>query len=319
MNRGWQNDALGGLLMTEALAGMAAPPVVIYDPAGNVTASWGDASYVEPKGAAKAMPEGFHGCYVDQEDNIWMVGNADSVAQKYSPDGKLLLQIGEKGKCDGDVDDNSRNYFKSCGENKARNSSRTSLNSPADVWIDTDPDPATKERGNVYIADGYGNHRIVVFNAKGQFVRQFGSAGDGEGQFGKTGGGHPHCVAISHDALVYACDRPHNRILVFERTGKYIKSLAVNPVDGSVALLRTNDLVFSNDPQQTYIYTTDAGNAVVQILNRRTGAIVGTIGVGPGRQAGSLLAPHQLAVDSEGNVYIAETIGRRRVQRFLRQ
>jgi sugar lactone lactonase YvrE len=248
-----------------------------------------------------------------------MVGNADSVAQKYSPDGKLLLQIGEKGKCDGDVDENSRNYFKTCGENKGRNSSKTSLNSPADVWVDTALDPITKERGNVYIADGYGNHRVVVFNAKGQFVRQFGSAGDGEGEFGKSGGGHPHCVAIANDGLLYACDRPHNRILVFDRTGKYIKSMDVKPVDGSVAPLRTNDVVFSNDPKQTYIYTTDAGNAVVQILNRQTGAIVGTIGVGPGRQAGSLLAPHQLAVDFQGNVYIAETIGSRRVQRFLRQ
>ena len=65
----------------------------------------------------------------------------------------------------------------------------------------------TKQRGSIYIADGYGNNRIVVFDAKGNYLRQWGSAGSGPGQFSIYGGGHPHCVLISNDGLVYACDR----------------------------------------------------------------------------------------------------------------
>ena len=75
------------------------------------------------------------------------------------------------------------------------------------------------ERGSVYIADGYGNHRVVVFDAKGTYLRQWGSAGTGPGQFAPSGGGHPHCVVLGNDGLVYVCDRQGNRIEVFDKVG----------------------------------------------------------------------------------------------------
>jgi hypothetical protein len=70
-----------------------APPVVAYDPAGNVVASWGDASLLAPGGGTKVMPESLHGCFADHDDNIWIAGNADGIVQKYSHDGNLLLQM----------------------------------------------------------------------------------------------------------------------------------------------------------------------------------------------------------------------------------
>lgn len=68
---------------------MAAPPVVVYDLRGNIVRTWGDASLLKPEGATKVMPEGFHGCWVDYEDNIWILRNADGVAQKYNHDGMV--------------------------------------------------------------------------------------------------------------------------------------------------------------------------------------------------------------------------------------
>src|SRR5262249_31406283 len=144
-------------------------------------------------------------------------------------------------------------------------------------------------------------------------------AGDGPGQFAKLGGGHPHCVALSKDDFVYACDREHSRIFESDKVGNIKRTIQINPEGGMVAPERTADVVFSNDSQQTYIYTTDLGNSVIRILERRSGKIVGQIGVGPGRGTEELLTPHMLAVDSKGNVYVSSTIDSNRVQRFIKQ
>lgn len=311
-------NRVGMLGRYEGMSGMPAPEVIVYNTAGDVINSWGKRKESEPK----VLSETAHGCSIDDEDNVWLTGNADGVAQKWSHDGKtLLLQIGEKGKCDGDgsKNPNPQAKFPSCGEGIDLNSSKTLLNGPANLWVDSGPDPVTKERGSVYIADGYGNHRVVVFDRKGKYLRQWGSAGDGPGQFAKTGGGHPHCVALSKDGFVYACDRGNNRIFEFDKVGTLKRTIPINPEGGLVAPQRTADITFSKDPQQTYLYTTDLGNNVIRILDRKSGKIVGTVGVGPGRGVGELLTPHQLAVDSKGNLYVSSTIDSNRVQRFLIQ
>ena len=108
--------------------------------------AWGD---------PKLMPRSVHGCFVDNENNIWIGGNADGIVQKWTHDGKtMLLQIGRKGVCDNSDD--------KCGE-PGRNGSPTLLNEPADIAVDA-------ANGDVYIADGYGNHRVVVFDANGKFT-----------------------------------------------------------------------------------------------------------------------------------------------------
>lgn len=205
LNRAWQNSALGKMQTFEAMSGIPAPPVVAYDPEGNVVTSWGDASLLAPNGGTKVMPESRHGCFADYQDNSWIAGNSDGIVQKYSHDGKLLLQIGTKGVCDGKPPAASGAapvFFPTCSS-AGLNSSKTLLNSPADIAVDPNPDPVTRERGSVYIADGYGNHRIVVFDGAGKYLRQWGSAGSGPGQFAAEGGGHPHCVILGADGDVY--------------------------------------------------------------------------------------------------------------------
>lgn len=318
MSRGWQWSSLGKLVGWELDSGVPAPPVVVYDLQGNVLSTWGDASLLKSEGGSKVMPEGFHGCWVDYEDNIWILGNADGVAQKYNHDGsKMLLQIGTKGLCDGPPDLNPKAFFPTCGS-PGNNTSKTLLNQPSDIEVDPNPDPVTGKRGSIYIADGYGNHRMVVFDAQGKFLRQWGSRGSGPTQFADVGGGHPHCVALAKDGLVYTCDRGNNRILVFDKVGNLKKTIAVEPKGYSYTrAIRTNDIVFSNDPQQTYILTSDVPAGKVWVINRFTGEIVDSVGRF-GHYPGEHDGVHLMATDSKGNFYTTEGgfTGSRRVQKF---
>jgi hypothetical protein len=308
----------------EGMSGVLSPEVIVYNTAGDVIDSWGKRKEGEPPLIAATA----HGCTVDYQDNVWLTGLGDGVAQKFSHDGKFLSQIGVKGQCDGPPDSTPQAKNPTCGEKGAFNTSKTLLNNPANLWVDPGPDPVTKEPGSVYIADGYGNFRVVVFDKNGKFLRQWGEPGKGPGQFGyKEGedkgpgaaGGHPHCVALSKDGFLYACDRANNRIQEFDKTGNLKRIIPINPPGGLRAAQRTADVAFSTDPQQTYLYDTDLGNNVIRILERKSGKIVGQIGVGPGRTAEQLITPHQLAVDSKGNVYVASTTDSNRIQRFIKQ
>jgi sugar lactone lactonase YvrE len=247
-------------------------------------------------------------------------GNADGIVQKYTHEGKLLMPIGTKGLCDGNPPGPARNaqgFFPTCGS-PGLNSSKTLLNNPADIAVDPNPDPITKERGSVYIADGYGNHRIVVFDSKGSYLRQWGSAGSGLGQFAAEGGGHPHCVIIGNDGLGYTCDRGNARVEVFDKLGVLKRTIPINPEGFSYQPLRTNDIAFSTDQTQTFFYTSDVGSGTVWILNRAMGVVVSGIG-SMGHHAGQFVGVHTMAVDSKGNLYVSEGGGGRRSQKFVRQ
>ncbi len=311
VNRGFLPD---GLLPQEGSQSIPSPPVILYDTDGNVAESWGDPT-LTPAGAAAVLPHGIHGCVADEMDNIWIAGNSDGVVQKWTHDGsQMLLQIGTKGVCDGPPTLNPNSPHPTCGE-PGNNASRTLLNAPADIAIDPNPDPVTGERGSVYIADGYGNHRIVVFDRDGNYLRQWGSAGSGDGQFVEGGGGHPHCVVLGNDGLVYACDRGQNRVQVFDREGNLQRIIRVDPAEYGEAALRATDLELSRDEEQRFLFVVDLGSNRIWILERETGEIAGSIG-GSGHMAGEFTFPHTLVTDSDGNLYAAETVGGRRNQKF---
>ena len=312
VNRGFLRN---GLLAQEGTQSIPAPPVIMFDTDGNIVNTWGDPS-LTPAGATAVLPNGIHGCFADYQDNIWIAGNADGIVQKWSHDGtRMLLQIGTKGVCDGPAA-RPQAAYPTCGE-PGSNASRTLLNDPADVAVDPNPDPVTGERGSVYIADGYGNYRIVVFDSKGQYLRQWGSAGSGPSQFVATGGGHPHCVGLSNDGFVYACDRGQNRIEVFDKLGAVKRTIPINPPDQMKATSRADDLAFSSDPAQTFMFVVDLGSDRVWIIDRATGGVLGGIGR-PGHMAGEFTFAHTAALDSRGNLYVAETVGGRRHQKFLK-
>jgi hypothetical protein len=321
LNRGFLGVGVGAIGTNDGPTAMAAPPVILYDTEGNVVASWGDPT-LSPEGPPKTMPGGFHGCFVDYQDNIWIGGNNDGVVQKWSHDGKMLMQIGQKGVCDG-APNTSKGAYSTCGS-PGLNNSQTLLNDPADIAVDANPDPVTGQRGSVYIADGYGNHRIAVFDSNGKFLRQWGSRGDGPGQFGSAGresGGHPHCVVLSNDGLVYTCDRGNNRLQVFDKTGTLKRTIKIDPPEfggNMMSHMAANDMAFSNDKAETFIFDTDIDTMRIWILNKQSGKTLGGFGR-PGHQAGEFNFPHAIVTDSRGSLYISETVGGRRNQKFVKQ
>ena len=319
VTRGFQT---GGLVSPEGVGGRpqpskASPPVIEFDPAGNVVNSWGNPALVPSTDTAgnagknAVLPNGTHGCFVDFQDNVWIGGNGDGVVQKYSHDGStLLLQIGTKFVCDTPT--------LACTNVMATGSSKTLLNLPADIAVDP-------TNGDVYIADGYGNHRVVVFNKSGTFLRQMGGVGTGPGQFTAGDGGHPHCVVIGKDGLVYACDRGNDRVNVFKKDGTFVTAIPVIP--GTAALGTAGsawDVDFSPDRKQTFMYESDGGNEVLWIFNHAaalaglSNAILSGFGR-PGHMAGEFTFLHMMSVDSKGNLYVGETIGGRRIQKFTLQ
>lgn len=308
VNRGFQT---GGLVSPENLVARASPPVIEFDVAGNVVRAWGDPTLntgtqgTLGPGTNAVLPNSIHGCYVDYQNNVWIGGNGDGVVQKYSHNGTFLMQIGVKGMCDGTGG--------ACGS-PGLNQSHVLLNEPADIAVDP-------SNGDVYIADGYGNHRVVVFNKNGVYLRQWGSAGAGPGQFAAGDGGHPHCVVLGNDNLVYACDRGQDRIQVFDKKGNLKRIIPVMPGTGTPGLGTAGsawDLDFSADRKQELMFETDGGNEVLWIFDRAAGTILDGFGR-PGHMAGDFTFLHTVAADSAGNLFTGETIGGRRVQKFVPQ
>ena len=311
----------GNLISPETVEAVPSPPVIEFNQAGDVVNAWGDRN---------ALPNGIHGCFIDYQDNIWIAGNGDGIVQKYTHDGVYVTQIGTKGVCDWPANGNACG---NSGGDPTANQSHTLLNEPANMYVDPKKDPVTGERGSIYIADGYGNHRVVVFDAHGNYLRQWGGVAgtvnnpmtDSPGLFASGDGGHPHCVTIGKDDLVYVCDRADDRIEVFTKTGALVRIIPVVPGTGQTLGIGNApglgtagsawDLAFTNDPEQTYMFEVDGGNEMLHTMDRLLGKILANFGQ-PGHQAGQFTFLHSLVLDSKGNVYTGETINGRRVQKF---
>jgi hypothetical protein len=364
VNRAWetgvtiagvtQGNESGAINGNDASASAIPAPVILeFNSAGKAVNGFGNAALTQSGvsyGGSVYMPYGSHGCYVDYQGNIWTGGNGDGIVQKYAHDGGggvALLQIGTKGVCDGPSNNSTVGgtvVYPTCGEANDFNSSHTLLNEPADIAVDPKDDPVTGQPGDVYIADGYGNHRVVVFDANGNYLRQFGSKCTSTpcpgGTFGATGGGHPHCVVLAKDGLVYACDRPNSRIEVFDKMGNYLKSIDIGNAPGATAgaqaaILKENtracdidfwpniDYLADKAPaSQKYIIDVDLANDNAWIVERTHGNIIGALGACgiapcPGHNAGHFSFSHTTASDSQGNVYVADTITGRRIQKFV--
>jgi hypothetical protein len=271
-----------------SLCCLPAPPVMEFDADGKLLQAWGG------PGAGYDWPANEHGIFVDHHDDVWLAGNGekDHHILKFTRTGRFLMQIGKPGASTGDADTHH-------------------LRRPADTRVD----PATNE---LYVADGYGNHRVIVFDAAtGAYKRHWGANGRPPGEPGVKPFGNPvHCVRIANDGLVYVCDRRNNRIQVFRRDGAFVKEIALAPeTRGSGAVW---DVDFSVDRGQTYLYAADGENNHVWMLQRDSGRVLSRLGRN-GRYAGQFHWIHNLAVDSKGNLYTAEVDSAKRVQKFVNQ
>lgn len=269
-----------------SLCCVAAPPVLQFDAEGTLLQAWGG------PGPGYEWPDNEHGIHIDHQGHVWLAGNGPKDAQilKFTRDGKFLLQIGKHGQSGGDRD--TRN-----------------LGRPAALSVDRD----TNE---LFVADGYANHRVIVFDAQsGAYKRHWGANGRPPGDPGVKSFGNPvHCVRLSRDGLVYVCDRPNNRIQVFRKDGGFVRELIVAPSTRGAG--STWDVDLSHDARQTWLYDADGENNTVWTLLRDSGKVVARLGH-RGRSAGQFHWLHNMAVDSKGTIYTTEVDSGKRAQRFV--
>jgi hypothetical protein len=278
----------------------AAPPILEFDPEGNLVNSWGGPSdqYV--------WPLSNHGVAVDNKDNIWIGGNgrdssrSDSQILKFTHDGRFLMALG-------------------LPNQQANSNSLEHFGRVAKISFD----PAANE---AYVADGYGNKRVAVLDMDTGKIKRYWGAYGHKPDDANPGPYNPdappaqqirkpvHCAEPSNDGLVYVCDRPNDRIQVFKKDGSFVKEERIAPrtlADGSVW-----DIAFSKDPQQKFIFLADGKNEKVYVMDRQSLRILTSFGDG-GRQPGQFFAVHSIATDSKGNIYTTETYEGKRVQKFV--
>ncbi len=235
--------------------------------------------------------------------NVWIGANgpADRQILKFKNDGHFLMQIGHP-------------------STDAPNSLRTDiLGRPAGIEVDADAH-------EVYIADGYMNKRVVVYDSdKGTFKRLWGAYGNPPND-ADPGAYNPaatadqqfrnpvHCVHISRDGLVYVCDRVNDRMQVFTKQGKFVKEFTLRTQ--TLGMGSVWQFAFSIDENQKFLFVDDGENNVIWTVRREDGGVVGQMGHS-GRNAGQFHWVHQIVSDSQGNLYTGEVDTGKRIQKFV--
>jgi DNA-binding beta-propeller fold protein YncE len=270
---------------------MAAPPVMVFDTAGNFIKAWGGA------GSGFEWPEREHGIHIDHKGFVWIGGNScpdnglpglkpvtDDQLLKFTQDGKFVMQIGHSNQSKGNADTQN-------------------LHRPADVWVH-------QQTNELYVADGYGNHRVAVFDADtGAFKRTWGA-------FGNKPVDDDHCEVVSpktftdgrgpanfnivhairvanSDGTVYVADRENRRVQMFLPDGTFVKQLIRTDIPFA------KDLALSPDREQQFLYV--GGGKGIMAVDRKTLDVVGMI-----QPPGIIGTGHHIATDSKGNIYIAQ-------------
>jgi hypothetical protein len=292
----------------------AAPPVLEFDEAGNFIQGWGG------PGQGYDWPETEHGIYADPKGFIWLGGNGktDDFLLKLTRDGKFVTQIGHKGQSKGNKDTNN-------------------VHQAADTFVYT---PSNE----LFVADGYGNRRVIVFDADtGAFKRMWGAFGNAPVDDGPAAPkvaegdripakeltekdlGPPqfvqpvHAVRVSNDGLVYVSDRGGKRVQVFTLDGKFVTQRFIDryceaPHCGNGQTVAST--AFSADPQQQFLYVASRSPARLWILDRKTLEPLDSFGRN-GVAPGEFYVMHHMNVDAKGNLYVTEVQDGKRIQKFV--
>jgi streptogramin lyase len=232
-------------------------PIAVFDRAGTFLRSWGD-------GLVKKA----HGLRIDDRDHVWITDIGDHLVRQFDRDGTLLLTLGRRGEPGAGPD---------------------RFNQPTDVAI--------AASGEFYVADGYGNARVVRFSKEGKYLGEWGSPGTGKGQFHL-----PHALCFDARGRLCVGDRENDRVQLFDRDGAYLDEWTAG--GAPFGLFAAPD---------GRLFVADGRAHRVTVLDPR-GVALGRFG-GEGTAPGQFLMPHAVCVDARGDLYVAEINGRR-VQKF---
>ena len=256
------------------------PPVQVYSSKGKLLRTWGNDNI-----------DTAHHIKIDHDGNVWVADIGHHTVMKFTPKGKLLLTIGTKGVAGRD---------------------KTHLNKPTDMAIDSN--------GDVFVSDGYGNNRVVHFDKNGKYKKEWGELGHKPGQFSI-----PHAIAIDSKGHVFVADRNNVRIQVFDRKGELLDvwnnlivpwGFAVTKNDelwvcgSSPMQWRKSDNALGCPPKDQIFMRFNTFGKVLQLFTLPKG-LDGL------ERPGEVNWVHAMAVDSQGNIYVGDIIGRR-AQKFLR-
>jgi DNA-binding beta-propeller fold protein YncE len=233
------------------------PPVVVFDREGKYLRSWGN-------GLVKKA----HGLRIDHQQNVWITDVGHHLVRKFNHEGTLLMTLGRQGMPGAGPD-----HF----------------NQPTDIAI--------ASSGEFFVSDGYGNSRVVQFSKDGRYIKEWGTNGQGEGQFNL-----PHAIVLDEDGRIYVGDRQNDRVQVFDGQGKFLAQWKEGGAPYGLFLTADRRLLVA-DGRADRVTVLDRNGKVLQ----RWGD--------PGAGLGQFAVPHAVCVDSHGDVYVAEIDGER-LQKF---
>ena len=266
----------------------SAHPVMVFDRGGNLLMSWGEGGFNRP-----------HGCCISPDGAIYCTDDKNHTVTEYTPEGKLLKTLGTKDKPSDTGYREVPDVFEMIASIKRGG---PPFNRPTGV--------AVSPSGDIYIADGYGNARVHKFSPDGTLLLSWGEPGPAPGQFRL-----PHSIRVDRQNRVWLVDRENSRIQIFDDKGKFITQWT--------DLFRPTD-VFIDDEGAIYISELCKRISIFAI----DGKLLSRWG-NEGHDVNDPLfvAPHAIAVDSNGDIYVGEVSmtyakvnrGSRTVQKFARQ
>jgi DNA-binding beta-propeller fold protein YncE len=291
------------------------PNVLVYERDGTFVTAWGGEIFTVP-----------HGLTVGPDDSVYCVDNGNHTVHKFSPDGKLLMTLGRAGE---PSDTGHR-----AGAPFVIHNVETVMHPGAPFNGCTNL--AVAADGRLYVADGYGNCRVHVFSPAGELLTSWGEAGIGPGQFHL-----PHGIAIGPDARVHVCDRENDRIQVFDADGRFLTQwtdvqrpcqIAID-ADGYSYVAELWRPKGSGSFTRGFTPEDRPGRVTVYDPH---GSIVARWGASTVNRAapGCFIAPHGIAVDSRGDLYVCEVtdtfgirgngldpaeVGGHQIQKFIRR
>ncbi len=259
-------------------------PVLLFDAGGNVVKSFGAGLIAWP-----------HGIFVDADGNVWItdaVGYAPvpdgwgHVVLKFSPDGELLMTLGKKGVAGPGPD---------------------TFNKPSAVQV--------APNGDIFVADGHdtsGNNRIVKFAKDGTYIGEWGSTGNGDGQFRD-----PHALAMDSEGRLFVADRGNSRIQIFDQGGKHLATWTQFGRPSGLYIDK-DDVLYSADSESNA--TRNPGwKRGIRIGSAKDGFVTAFIpDPEPDQDNSGTSAAEGVAVDADGNVYGAE-VGPKAIKKYVRK